>query len=208
VSETFQPSTATASGFVVVESPPAGARIALPGLPVTAFVAPAPRGPAHVPVAVRSVAAYRQRFGSPAERSRLEWALEQFFDNGGDTAIVVRVPRSRSAATVALPGPGGALALRAVNPGPREYLRAAVDYDRIDPDDLWRFNLTVQRIRRRRTRWWRSRRSTRASASIPTTRPSSAPCCASRRWCGRSMNPRRFARAPRRPVVPAPPAAT
>jgi hypothetical protein len=147
VSETFQPSSATASGFVVVESPPAEAPIALPGPPVTAFVAPAPRGPAHVPVAVRSVAEYRQRFGSPAERSRLEWALVQFFDNGGNTAIVVRVPRSRSAATVALPGPGGALALRAVNPGPREYLRAAVDYDRIDPDDLWRFNLTVQRIR-------------------------------------------------------------
>ncbi|MEZ5564777.1 MAG: hypothetical protein R3F24_04340 [Gammaproteobacteria bacterium] len=26
-----------------------------------------------------------------------------------------------------------------------EYLRVAVDYDGIPPDDLWRFNLTIQR---------------------------------------------------------------
>jgi hypothetical protein len=147
VNEPFRESLPAAAGMVVVESPAGDARIALPPRPVTAFVAPAPRGPVHAPIVVHSVAGYRQQFGSPAERSRLEWALAQFFDNGGTAAVVVRVPRSRATATLALPGPGGVLALRAVNPGPREYLRAAVDYDRIDPDDLWRFNLTVQRIR-------------------------------------------------------------
>jgi hypothetical protein len=147
LNEPYREALPAAAGIVVVESPAGDARIALPPAPVTAFVAPAPRGPVHRPIVVHGLAEYRQHFGSPAERSRLEWALAQFFANGGDAAVVVRVPRSRATATLALPGPGGALALRAVNPGPREYLRAAVDYDRIDPDDLWRFNLTVQRIR-------------------------------------------------------------
>ena len=93
------------------------------------------------------MAEFRRRFGSPAERSRLEWILGQFFDNGGREAIVVRVPRSGGPSRIALPGPGGTLDLDAVNPGPLEYLRAAVDFDGIPASDLWRFNLSVQRIR-------------------------------------------------------------
>lgn len=141
------PRPETGRGMVVDEALAGEARIPLPGAPVVAFVAPAPRGPADAPVAIASGAEFQRRFGSPAERSRLELVLGQFFANGGGTAVVVRVPRSRGAAALRLPGPGGDLELRAVNPGPREYLRAAVDYDRIHPDDLWRFNLTVQRVR-------------------------------------------------------------
>ncbi len=115
--------------------------------PVTAFVGPAPRGPAHVAVAIDDVEAFRRRFGSPAERSRLECMLGQYFDNGGRRAIVVRVPRAGRPGRLVLPGPGGALVLAATNPGPLEFLRAAVDYDGIAADDLWRFNLTIQRIR-------------------------------------------------------------
>ncbi len=135
------------AGIRVVESPAGEEPIPLRRETVTAFIGPAPRGPANIPVAIESVAEFRRRFGSPAERSRLEWILGQFFDNGGQRAIVVRVPRTGGSTRIILPGPGGALELDATNPGPLEYLRAAVDYDGIAPDDLWRFNLTIQRIR-------------------------------------------------------------
>jgi len=135
------------AGIRVIESPAGEEPIPLRRETVTAFVGPAPRGPANIPVVIESVTEFRRRFGSPAERSRLEWILGQFFDNGGRQAIVVRVPRSGGPNRLVLPGPGGSLDLDAVNPGPLEYLRAAVDYDGIPPADLWRFNLTVQRIR-------------------------------------------------------------
>jgi len=135
------------AGIRVIESPAGEEPIPLRRETVTAFVGPAPRGPANIPVVIESVAEFRRRFGSPAERSRLEWILGQFFDNGGRQAVVVRVPRSGRPSRITLPGPGGTLDLDAVNPGPLEYLRAAVDYDGIPPADLWRFNLTVQRIR-------------------------------------------------------------
>lgn len=135
------------AGIRVIESPAGEELIPLRRETVTAFVGPAPRGPANIPVVIESVAEFRRRFGSPAERSRLEWILGQFFDNGGRQAIVVRVPRSGGPSRITLPGPGGTLDLDAVNPGPLEYLRAAVDYDGIPTSDLWRFNLSVQRIR-------------------------------------------------------------
>jgi hypothetical protein len=135
------------AGIRVIESPAGEEPIPLRRDTVTAFVGPAPRGPANIPVVIESVAEFRRRFGSPAERSRLEWILGQFFDNAGRQAIVVRVPRSGGPNRIVLPGPGGTLELDAVNPGPLEYLRAAVDYDGIPLTDLWRFNLTVQRIR-------------------------------------------------------------
>jgi hypothetical protein len=135
------------AGIRVIESPAGEEPIPLRRETVTAFIGPAPRGPAHIPVVIKSVAEFRRRFGSPAERSRLEWILGQFFDNGGHDAIVVRVPRTGGPNCIVLPGPAGALNLGAVNPGPLEYLRAAVDYDGIPATDLWRFNLTVQRIR-------------------------------------------------------------
>jgi len=135
------------AGIRVIESPAGEELIPLRRETVTAFIGPAPRGPAHIPVVIDSVAGFRRRFGSPAERSRLEWILGQYFDNGGRQAIVVRVPRSGGSSRITLPGPGGTLDLAAVNPGPLEYLRAAVDYDGIPQSDLWRFNLSVQRIR-------------------------------------------------------------
>lgn len=138
----------SAAGGIVVSESPAGEE-PIPDLRdlAVAFVGPAPRGPAHIPVSVTSVEEYRRRFGSPVERSRMEWVLGQFFDNGGDRAVVVRVPRSGGHNQLVLPGAGGDLELTALHPGPLEYLRAAVDLDGIPPGDLWRFNLTLQRVR-------------------------------------------------------------
>ena len=92
----------------------------------------------------RSSAAASARRRSAAASSG-SWASSS--TTAGRQAIVVRVPRSGGGNRITLPGPGGTLDLDAVNPGPLEYLRAAVDYDGIPPSDLWRFNLSVQRIR-------------------------------------------------------------
>jgi hypothetical protein len=155
------------AGIRVIESPAGEEPIPLRRETVTAFVGPAPRGPANIPVIIESVAEFRRRFGSPAERSRLEWILGQFFDNGGHSAIVVRVPRSGGANRITLPGPGGVLELDALNPGPLEYLRAAVDYDGIPATDLWRFNLTVQRIRSRANPLVEEQETWRAVTVVP-----------------------------------------
>ena len=113
---------------------------------VAAFIGPAPRGPVDIPVAVRSVAEYLKRFGSPDKGSRLQHYLEGFFSNGGTLAVVVRVCHSGRRNQIHLPTDGGSLVLEAQNPGPLEYLRASVDYDGIPADASDYFNLTVHRL--------------------------------------------------------------
>ncbi len=134
------------SGIFVMEGPPPGAPIALHRETIAAFIGPAPRGPANLPVAVRSVAEYLRRFGTPDKSSRLAGYLEQFFACGGSVAIVVRICRDSTANRLELPGRGGALALEALCPGQFEYLRASVDYDGLGTDQTDAFNLIVQRL--------------------------------------------------------------
>lgn len=116
---------------------------------ITAFVGPAPRGPVHYPVEVRSVSDYLKVFGAPATPCVMGGLLMQYFACGGSVAVVVRVAGSAAYSRLQLPGPAGALALVAVNPGPLECLRVTVDHDGIDADDLSRFNLVVQRLQGR-----------------------------------------------------------
>ena len=79
--------------------------------------------------------------------SPLGYAVEQFFDNGGREALIVRVVNGARAATLGLKSGTAMLLLRAVRPGTREFLRACVDYDNIPADSTTEFNLTVQRVR-------------------------------------------------------------
>jgi phage tail sheath protein FI len=111
-----------------------------------AFVGRALRGPLDTPVLIDSYAAFCRRFGGTWQRSSLGPAVQQFFEHGGSRLFVVRVANSARGAMICLPAVGGVLVLRAVEPGSTEHIRAAVDYDRIEPGDEDRFNLTVQRI--------------------------------------------------------------
>ncbi len=111
-----------------------------------AFVGRALRGPVNTPVLINSLAEYRRRFGEIWSRSSLGPAVQQFFAHGGSSLYVVRVANSARGAMVCLPAGGSALVLRAVEPGSTEFIRAAVDYDRIDANDDQTFNLTLQRI--------------------------------------------------------------
>jgi len=114
---------------------------------IAAFVGRTLRGPVNHPVAVASFHDYQAVFGGLWQPSPLSYAVEQFFENGGRNALIVRVVNGGRPPTLALPGPAGALTLTALCPGTREFLRAAVDYDGIPDGDTEQFNLTLQRVR-------------------------------------------------------------
>ena len=114
---------------------------------IAAFVGRTLKGPVNEPVTVRSFADYTRVFGGLWQPSTLSYAVEQFFENGGRCAVIVRVVNGARPPTLTLPTGNGKLVLRGVGAGSREFLRASVDYDSIDPKDHDRFNLVVQRVR-------------------------------------------------------------
>jgi hypothetical protein len=114
---------------------------------VTAFVGRTLKGPVNRPIAIASFAQFQQVFGGLWQPSTVAYAVEQFFENGGRQAFVVRVVNGARPPTLTLRAGSGELRLRGINPGSREYLRASVDYDGIGTHELEHFNLVVQRVR-------------------------------------------------------------
>ena len=113
----------------------------------TAFVGRTLRGPVNHPVPIKSFAEFQHVFGGLWQPAPLGYAVEQFFDNGGREALIVRVVNGARAATLALRAGDSVLKLQARRPGTREFLRASVDYDNILEADTQHFNLTIQRVR-------------------------------------------------------------
>lgn len=113
----------------------------------TAFVGRTLRGPVNRPVFIKSFAEFQHGFGGLWQPSLLGYAIEQFFDNGGREALIVRVVNGARAATLTLKAGDQALQLQALRPGTREFLRASVDFDNIEAAEEGVFNLTVQRVR-------------------------------------------------------------
>ena len=114
---------------------------------VTAFVGRALKGPVNTPTLLGSFGEFQQQFGGLWQPATLGYAVEQFFENGGRQALIVRVANGARAPTLRLPAGKGELLLQGRNPGTREYLRASVDYDGIGPADTDQFNLVLQRLR-------------------------------------------------------------
>jgi hypothetical protein len=137
----------TGGGFRLDEEPGPKQNIARLQCARTAFVGRTLRGPVNEPVSINSFADFQRTFGGLWQPSPLGYAVEQFFDNGGREALVVRVANAAGAATLALKAGRETLTLRALRPGTREFLRAGVDYDNIAGGEGIDFNLTVQRVR-------------------------------------------------------------
>jgi phage tail sheath protein FI len=114
---------------------------------VTAFVGRTLKGPVNRATSISSFDEYQRIFGGLWQPSTLSYAIEQYFENGGRSCIVVRVCNGGRAPTLSLPCGPQTLSLLGVSPGTREYLRAAVDYDGIAASETDRFNLVVQRLR-------------------------------------------------------------
>ena len=124
--------------------------ISLPSRTVAAFLGRTERGPVDEPVAIRSFDEYRRAFGGHSSFGFLSHAVQHYFLNGGESAIVVRLTNRATRATIELPAGEQALRLAARQPGSREYLRVSVDYDGVEHDPS-RFNLVVQRLSRPRS---------------------------------------------------------
>ena len=114
---------------------------------VAAFVGRTLKGPVNQPLTVHSFGEFQRHFGGLWQPATLSYALEQFFENGGREARIVRITNAARPPTLTLPAGRGALRLTALNPGSREYLRASIDYDGLSAAEHDRFNLVVQRVR-------------------------------------------------------------
>jgi phage tail sheath protein FI len=135
------------AGIHVQEEAGSGQSIAESPTAITAFVGRCLRGPVNRPVRVSGFNEFQRVFGGLWQPSTLSYAIEQFFENGGRTALIVRVTNGARCCTLRLPAGELALVLQALAPGTREFLRAAVDYDGIGDNEEDCFNLVVQRVR-------------------------------------------------------------
>ncbi len=114
---------------------------------VVAFIGRAERGPLNEPIGIKSFDDYRRVFGGHCTFSFLSFAVQHFFLHGGEAAVVVRVANRAARALLEVPAGTDALLLQARQPGSREFLRASVDYDRVEHSQD-RFNLVIQRLGR------------------------------------------------------------
>ena len=158
------------SGIYVIEGPARGQPVPVDGVSVTAFVSPAPRGPVDHAVSIASPEEFQKIFGVPEYHCRLEYAVRQFFANGGSNAVVVRVSGTKACSRIYLPCDDADLILTAKNPGPLEHLRASIDYDDIDAEAQQSFNLIVQRLRSSGSAWIDAQECYRNVSSDPGSR--------------------------------------
>jgi uncharacterized protein len=143
------PATLTYPGVYIQELPSGTRTVTGVATSVTAFVGRAWRGPVDTPTSISSPADFARQFGGLWRDSTLSYAVQQFFDNGGSQALIVRVA-SRTAhdgfnvASKATIDVGGGTSLEAASEGTwGRNLVASVDYETRDPADLDLFNLTI-----------------------------------------------------------------
>jgi phage tail sheath protein FI len=158
-----------AGGIFVAEAPGAESPIARLPSAVTAFVGRTLRGPVQRPVTVTSFAEFHSIFGGLWQPSPLSYSVEQYFENGGRSAVIVRVVNGGGPATISLPCGADTLTLEALSPGSRETLRASVDYDNIGPAEPDRFNLVLQRVRFRGSEHIEDQEIFRRLSVVPAT---------------------------------------
>ena len=85
------PVTPTYPG-VYIEEVPSGVRtITGVATAITAFIGRAPRGPVNDPTRVQNFGDYTRAFGGLSLDSTMSFAVQQFFNNGGTNAVIVRV---------------------------------------------------------------------------------------------------------------------
>ena len=106
------PITPTYPGVYIEEIPSGVHAITGVATSITAFVGYTARGLDNRAAEIFSFADFERAFGGLAADSELSYAVQQFFQNGGNTACVVRVPKagSKPATITLLNGVGGGAA--------------------------------------------------------------------------------------------------
>jgi phage tail sheath protein FI len=93
------PVTPTYPGVYIEEIPSGVRTITGVATAITAFIGRAPRGPVDTPVRIQNFGDYTRAFGGLSMDSPVSFAVQQFFNNGGTDAIVIRVYRPPTGAT-------------------------------------------------------------------------------------------------------------
>lgn len=123
-------------GVYVQESSTLGNTIAGVSTSVTGFIGRTLRGPVAAPLGVNSYGDFQRWFGGLSAAHPLGHAVDQFFDAGGATAVIIRLAPEATTAALPIRDPKSsavALTLTAHDPGAwANALRARVDWDGID----------------------------------------------------------------------------
>jgi phage tail sheath protein FI len=129
---------------VYIQEVPSGVRtITGVSTSTTAFVGRTRMGPENTPTEVHGFGEFAALFGGLWEQSPLSFSVQQYFQNGGQVAVIVRVAEGTAArAQFSLPASAGNLVLEASSPGTwGDNLEVTVDSLTRDPANL--FNITV-----------------------------------------------------------------
>jgi len=136
------PVSPTFPGVYIQEIPSGVRTITGVATSIAAFVGRAARGPVNTPTTITSFGDFERIFGGLWVLSRLGYAVRDFYQNGGTTAIIVRLAHS-DAAKAAIPLPGGPPTLSAANEGAwGNALHAVVDSN-VSADVATQFGLTA-----------------------------------------------------------------
>ncbi len=132
---------------VYIQEVPSGVRtITGVSTSVAAFVGMVQRGRLNTPTNVLSFADYERAFGSDTSRSEMTDQVRLFFQNGGQSAYIMRIAKNATQAAVTVDNEFGAETLKfaAKDFGLiGESVRFTVDYDTAQPEST--FNMTVFR---------------------------------------------------------------
>lgn len=139
------PSVLTYPGVYVEELPSGVRTISGVGTSITAFVGYTAAGPLSKAVRVFNFGDFERSFGGLNRKSDVSYAINQFFQNGGTDAYVVRVANGAAAASVQLRDLGGGLVLTATAATAGVWgnaLTLEVDYATGNPDGTFKLFVT------------------------------------------------------------------
>ena len=153
------PVTPTYPGVYIEEIPSGVRTITGVATSITAFIGRAKKGPVDEPVTIRSYTDFERQFGGLWIESTMSYAVQDFYQNGGSEAIIVRIYNENdepedgetATATISIPLPGGTpLVLHAKSPGAwASALSVSIDHkikdptSSTDPPDSKEFNIIV-----------------------------------------------------------------
>jgi phage tail sheath protein FI len=143
------PATLSYPGVYIEELPSGVHTITGVATSITAFVGYTSRGLDNRAQLILSFADFDRQYGGLAADSELSYAVQQFFNNGGSQAYIVRVPRNNSSdASVtlldAITAGKQALTLTALSAGSlANGLLIEIDYDGVASSDTKSFNITI-----------------------------------------------------------------
>ena len=87
------PNSPSYPGVYVQAIPSSGADVPAVATAITAFVGRAARGPVDEPVAIGDFAEFERHFGGLSRSSEMSYAVRDYFANGGQRAVIVRLHR-------------------------------------------------------------------------------------------------------------------